>query len=69
MLNGYFEKPLVVTYRYSWMYFFKMYTTIMVRFGVNHPNTPIIATEQEIIEKVISITGHKYIQIIDYSPI
>lgn len=49
--------------------FLKMYTTIMVRFGVNHPNTPIIATEQEIIEKVISITGHKYIQIIDYSPI
>ena len=69
MLNGCFGKPMVVTYSYSWMHFFRMYTTVMISFNVNHPNSPIIATEEEIIEKVTNITGHRDVQIIDYSSI
>ena len=66
MKQGLFIKPMIVTYCYSWLCFFKMYATIIVRFKVEFINLPIMASEEDIAKEIIKITGHKAIQIIDY---
>lgn len=69
MKQGSFLKPMIVTYSYSWMYFCKMYATIIVRFNVEYINLPITASEEEIAKKILKLTGHKSIRIIDYCDI
>lgn len=66
-MKGYsFNKPMIVTYSYSWMYFFKRYATIIIRFNVEYATQPIMASDKEIITKVLEITNHKVKQIIDH---
>lgn len=50
MKQGSFIKPMIVTYSYSWMCFFKMYATIIVRFKTEYINAPIMVSNDEIIE-------------------
>lgn len=57
---------MVVTYSYLLMGIFKMYATIIIRFNVGYINQPIIASDEEIIVKIETITHRKVKQIIDY---
>lgn len=66
-MKGYsLSKPMIVTYSYSWMFFFKMYATIIIRFKVESINQPIIASEKEIRTKIETIIRHKIKRIVDY---
>lgn len=60
------RKPMIVTYSYSWMYFFKRHATIIVRFNVEYYTQPIMASNEDIIAKITEITHHKVKQIIDH---
>lgn len=65
-MNAYsFSKPMIVTYSYSWMFLFKMYATIIIRFDVEYVNQPIIVSDEEIAKVITRITSHKVIQIVD----
>lgn len=65
-MNTYsFSKPMIVTYSYSWMFLFKMYATIIIRFDVEYVNQPIIVSDEEIAQVITRITSHKVIQIVD----
>lgn len=61
-----FNKPMIVTYSYSWMYLFKRYATIIVRFNVEYATQPITASDKDIIAKITEATHHKVKQIIDH---
>lgn len=54
-----FNRPMIVTYSYSWMYFFKLYATIIIRFRVEYPKQPAMVSDEEIIVEVERITHTK----------
>lgn len=61
-----FNRPMIVTYSYSWMYFFKLYATIIIRFRVEYSKQPAMVSDEEIIAEVERITQHKVICLIDH---
>lgn len=64
-----FNRPMIVTYSYSWVYFFKLYATIIIRFRVEYPKQPAMVSDEEIIVEVERITHHKVICLIDHCEI